>query len=178
MLPSDATGPHLFGQAMGRGEDEGISLAKGLDRSRGLAAAPAAAQVAQAVPQMLDVVARRGAGREDLFCVCFANYIIRLGEVGCMFHGDEVDMGDGQHACPQMGILGLGPIIIRKDMSQEALLGCSHRVPLYRVSRTRKSSSHWSMTSLLVSLFPSATLPWVNLSITEQDSSLPSGNQT
>ena len=34
------------------------------------------------------------------------------------------------------------------------------------------------MTSLLVSLFPSATLPWVNLPITEQASSLPSGNQT
>ena len=38
-----APGPHLFGQAMGRGEDEVISLAKELDRSRGFAAAPAAA---------------------------------------------------------------------------------------------------------------------------------------
>ena len=36
-----AHGPHLFGQAMGRGEDEGISLAEELDRSRGFAAAPA-----------------------------------------------------------------------------------------------------------------------------------------
>ena len=34
------------------------------------------------------------------------------------------------------------------------------------------------MTSLLVSLFPSATLPWVNLPITEQASSLASVNQT
>ena len=51
-------------------------------------------------------------------------------------------------------------------------------MPLCRVSRTRKSSSPWSMTSLLVSLFPSATLPWVNLPITEQASSLSSGNQT
>ena len=42
-LGLDAPGSHLFGQAMGRGEDEGISLAKGLDCSRGLAAAPAAA---------------------------------------------------------------------------------------------------------------------------------------
>ena len=36
-------------------------------------------------------------------------------------------MGIGQHACPQVGVLGLGPIIIRKDMSQGALLGCSHQ---------------------------------------------------
>ena len=42
-LGRDAPGPHLFGQAMGRGEDEGISLAEELDRSRGFAAAPAAA---------------------------------------------------------------------------------------------------------------------------------------
>ena len=39
------------------------------------------------MPQQRVVVARRGAGREVLFCVCFANYIIRLGEVSCMFHG-------------------------------------------------------------------------------------------
>ena len=26
-----------------------------------------------------------------------------------------------------MGVLGLGPIIIREDMSQGALLGCSHQ---------------------------------------------------
>ena len=42
-LGLDASGSHLFGQAMGRGEDEGISLAEELDRSRGFAAAPAAA---------------------------------------------------------------------------------------------------------------------------------------
>ena len=37
-----APGPHLFGQAMGWGEDEGGSGTKELDRSRGFAAAPAA----------------------------------------------------------------------------------------------------------------------------------------
>ena len=41
-LGLDAAGPHLFGQAMGRGEDEGGSGTKELDRSRGFAAAPAA----------------------------------------------------------------------------------------------------------------------------------------
>ena len=56
--------------------------------------------------------------------------------------------------------------------------GVPTSAPLCRVSWTMKSSSPWSMTSLLVSLFPSATLPWVNLPITEQASSLPSGNQT
>ena len=39
----DAPGPHFFGQAMGRGEDKGISLAEELDRSRGFATAAAAA---------------------------------------------------------------------------------------------------------------------------------------
>ena len=42
-LGLDAPGPHLFGQAMGRGEDEAISLAEELDRSRSFVAAPAAA---------------------------------------------------------------------------------------------------------------------------------------
>ena len=42
-LGLDAPGPHLFGQAMGRDEDEGISQAEELDCSRGFAAAPAAA---------------------------------------------------------------------------------------------------------------------------------------
>ena len=42
-LGLDTPGLHLFGQAMGRDEDEGISLAEELDRSRGFAAAPAAA---------------------------------------------------------------------------------------------------------------------------------------
>ena len=87
-------------------------------------------------------------------------------------------MGVGQHACPQVGVLGLGPIIIREDMSQGHFWGAPTTVPLCRVSRTRKSRSPWSMTNLLVSPFPSATLPWVNLPITEQASSLPSGNQT
>ena len=42
-LGLDTPGPHLFGQAMGRGEDKGISLAEELDRSRCFATAPAAA---------------------------------------------------------------------------------------------------------------------------------------
>ena len=87
-------------------------------------------------------------------------------------------MGVGQHVCPQVGALGLGPIIIRKDMSQGDFWGAPTRMPLCRVSRTKKLSSPWSMTSLLFSLFPSATLPWVNLPVTEQALSLPSGNQT
>ena len=36
-------------------------------------------------------------------------------------------MGVGQHACPQVGVLGLGPILIREDMSQGGILGCSHQ---------------------------------------------------
>ena len=42
-LGLDAPGPHIFGQAMGRDEDEGISLAEELDCSRGFVAALAAA---------------------------------------------------------------------------------------------------------------------------------------
>ena len=41
-LGLDAPGPHLFGQAMGRGEDKRVSGTEELDRSRGFAAAPAA----------------------------------------------------------------------------------------------------------------------------------------
>ena len=41
-LGLDAPGTHLFGQAMGRGEDEGVSGTEELDRSSGFAAAPAA----------------------------------------------------------------------------------------------------------------------------------------
>ena len=41
-LGLDAPGPHLFGQAMGRGEDEGVSGSEERDRSRDFAAAPAA----------------------------------------------------------------------------------------------------------------------------------------
>ena len=41
-LGLDAPGPHLFGQEMGRGEDEGVSGTDELDRSLGFAAAPAA----------------------------------------------------------------------------------------------------------------------------------------
>ena len=36
-------------------------------------------------------------------------------------------MGVGQRARAQMGVLGLGPIIIREDVPQGALLGCSHQ---------------------------------------------------
>ena len=79
-------------------------------------------------------------------------------------------MGVGQHAGPQVGVLGLGPIIIREDISQGALLGMLLPGCHFAVC--------WCMTSLLVSLFPSAKLPWVNLPITEQALSLPSGNQT
>ena len=39
-LGLDASGPHLFCQAMGRGEDDGASGTKELDHSRGFAAAP------------------------------------------------------------------------------------------------------------------------------------------
>ena len=41
-LGLEAPGPHLFGQAMGRGEDEGVSGTEELDRLHGFAAAPAA----------------------------------------------------------------------------------------------------------------------------------------
>ena len=82
-LGLNAPGPHLFGQAMGRGEDEEISGTEELDRSRGFAAAPAAVYVDQAVPRQRVIVARRGAGIE----VLFRTDLVRLGEVGCMFHG-------------------------------------------------------------------------------------------
>ena len=32
-------------------------------------------------------------------------------------------MGVGQHACPQVGVLELGPIIIREDMAQGGTFG-------------------------------------------------------
>ena len=32
-------------------------------------------------------------------------------------------MGVGQHACPQVGVQGLGPIIIIKDMPQGGTFG-------------------------------------------------------
>ena len=40
-LGLEAPGPHLFGQAIGWGEDEGASSTEELDRSHGFAAAPA-----------------------------------------------------------------------------------------------------------------------------------------
>ena len=66
-LGLDTPDPHLFGQAMGRDINEGISLAKELDRSRGLAAAPAAVKVAQVVPRLRVIVAWRGAWSELFF---------------------------------------------------------------------------------------------------------------
>ena len=63
-------------------------------------------------------------------------------------------MGVGQHACPQVGVLGLGPIIIREDMSQgHALLGCSHQGATLPCVMDQEIELPWSMTSLLVSLF-------------------------
>ena len=44
-LGLDAKGPHFFRQSMGRSEDDKIPLAEELDRSRGLAGAPAAIDV-------------------------------------------------------------------------------------------------------------------------------------
>ena len=41
-LGLDPPGRHLFGQAMGRGEDEGVSSTEELHRSRGFAPVPAA----------------------------------------------------------------------------------------------------------------------------------------
>ena len=85
-LALDVPGPHRFGQAMGRGEDEGITggrtrsltwFCRCLRRRLGSSSCASTA----------GVVAR--CWRRVLFCVCFANYIIRLGEVGCMFHGHE-----------------------------------------------------------------------------------------
>lgn len=78
-----------------------------------------------------------------------------------------------QVCLPSGGCQGLRPIIIRKDMAQRA----PFRTPT-RVSRTSKSSSPWSVTSLLVSLFLSALLPWLNLPMTEQAWSRLSANQT
>ena len=45
-------------------------------------------------------------------------------------HRKEVDQGVGQHVCPQMGVLGLGPIIVYEDVTQRAPLGALTKVPL------------------------------------------------
>ena len=87
-------------------------------------------------------------------------------------------MGVGQHACPQVGVLGLRPIMISDHMSQGGTFGVLPPGCHFAVCHGPEIERPWSMTSLLVRLFPSATLPWVNLSITEQASSQPSGNQT
>ena len=39
----------------------------------------------------------------------------------------SVSEGFPSYSCPQVGVLGLGPSIIREDMSQGAHLGCSHQ---------------------------------------------------
>ena len=83
-LHLDTPGPHLFGQAMGRSEDQRVPLVEELNRSRGFAAAPAAVQVTQAVPRQRDVVAQRSAGCE---VSRRRTQRARLGEVGYMFHG-------------------------------------------------------------------------------------------
>ena len=51
----------------------------------------------------------------------------RTASSGVNLESIEVNVGVGQHACPQVGVLGLGPIIIREDVLQGALLGCSHQ---------------------------------------------------
>ena len=38
-------------------------------------------------------------------------------------HREEVDVGVCKHACPQVGVLGLGPIIVCEDVTQRAPLG-------------------------------------------------------
>ena len=75
-------------------------------------------------------------------------------------------MGVDQHARPQVGELGLGTIVVSEDVTQLALHWHSDQ------------SARESVTSRLVSLFPSALLPWVNLPMTEQPWSLLSGSQT
>ena len=72
---------------------------------------------------------------------------------------------------------GWGPSQYLRICPRGHFWGAPTRVPLCRMLRIGKSSSPWSMTSLIVSLFPSALLPWVNLPVTEQASSLQSGNQ-
>ena len=87
-------------------------------------------------------------------------------------------MGVGKHACPQVGVLRLGPIIIIEDKPQGALLGCSHQGATLPCVTDQEIELPLVYDQLLVNLFPSATLPWVNLPIKEQASSLSSGNQT
>ena len=81
-LGPDSPGSHLFGQAMGWGEDEGVSCTEELDCSRGFATASAAGEVGESMLGEGIVVERRGALGEVLFC-CF---VFWLGEVGCVFH--------------------------------------------------------------------------------------------
>ena len=66
-LGLDTPGPVSLWLDDWSGENEEITLAEGLDRSRGLAAAPDAVKVAQVVPRQWVVLARRDAGREILF---------------------------------------------------------------------------------------------------------------
>ena len=82
-LGLDAPSPHFFRQTVGRSKDKRIPLAEELDCSRGFATVPAAVQEAQAVPRQRVVIARRSAGREG----SRRRDVVRLGEVGCMFHG-------------------------------------------------------------------------------------------
>ena len=72
-------------------------------------------------------------------------------------------------AClPQVDVLGLRPIIIIEEGTFGVLLP----------GRNFAVCHGPAPAGLLVSLLPLATLPWVNLPITVQASSLSSGNQT
>ena len=129
-LGLDTPDLHLFGQAMGRGGNEGISLAEEPARSRGLAAAPAAVKVAQAVPRQRFIVARRSAGSEISLCLlCSQVWRCRLHapwEFIVLRPCHATDLRRPQvllPAFPQVGVLGLGPIIIREDVAQGGTFG-------------------------------------------------------
>ena len=157
---------------MGLGEDKGISLAEELDRSRGFAAAP---RRRLGSSRGASKAGRRGAARcwerDPFLCFC---YISRLGEVGCMFHG-HVEL---LVLIPPLGWGDRRKVLLPSKQGTQSHFFMGMKASTPSSLFHRKSSSPWSMTSLLVSLFPSATLPWENLPITEQASSLPSGNQT
>ena len=87
-------------------------------------------------------------------------------------------MDVGQPACPQVGVLGLGPVILQEDMSQGALLWCSHQgatLPCIK-DREIKLPLVYDQPPCLPFSVNNAALE--NLPTTEQASSLPSGNQT
>ena len=87
-------------------------------------------------------------------------------------------MGIGQHACPQVGVLGLGPIIVCEDVTQRAPLGGTNQ------SAALAGVAHKEVEFPLVchqppsQPFSVSLLPWVNLPMTEQAWSLLLGNQS